>query len=538
MLLRYLFLLLYILASLHAEITLDDISSKPTSRAKDFLIWQYIKQGVSSTEAKIAYDQSSKKNYKLNRLYAKKVKDPYVIYRNKCRKKRDLFAINDKKCFKIALSPYKTLAMSKQERKRLATKVKSPKFIKLLKIQNEPYSPQAYKNYPADIILKMFINTTASHRKNNLNLLLDRELLNHMASSNKIHYFIKMVISNNKLDKLQKSLLLLDSEKLNADDNFRLALFHLKFNKNKSALKHLMRALEISKKSRERDKLSFWLYLITQDTKWLNKLVASTNINIYTLYAHEKKNIKITNYFSSLPITSDLNEINLSDPFTWESLHSKLRKTSKEELEKLVSKYQQRNMLPVQSYITEKIHSYKIHSYIMPYDEYLSEISKDEKALVYAIMRQESNFIPSALSRSFALGLMQMMPFLVKAMSKDMKLNTSYEDMFTPKTNIMYALKHLEWMKKSLYHPLFMAYAYNGGMGFLRKHLRNTGAFSKGKYEPFLSMETMRNSQSREYGKRVLANYVMYKKILGEDVSIIHLFQILMDPKETDRFRK
>ena len=82
-----------------------------------------------------------------------------------------------------------------------------------------------------------------------------------------------------------------------------------------------------------------------------------------------------------------------------------------------------------------------------------------------------------------------------------------------------------------------MAYAYNGGMGYLKKHLLNTGKFSTGKYEPFLSMELMANTEAREYGKKVLANYVIYKRILGEEVSIINLFDNLTDPKKTDRFR-
>jgi len=173
----------------------------------------------------------------------------------------------------------------------------------------------------------------------------------------------------------------------------------------------------------------------------------------------------------------------------------------------------------------------------MPYEDNLRDLSSDDKALVYAIMRQESTFIPSALSRSFALGLMQMMPFLVDAMAKDMKEKIDYNDMFIPEINLKYAIKHIEWMKKSLYHPLFMAYAYNGGMGFLRKYLKK-GTFLNKEYEPYLSMELMSNRESREYGKKVLANYVMYKKILGEEISIIHLFQTLKYPKKTDRFRK
>ncbi|MFT7004682.1 MAG: soluble lytic murein transglycosylase, partial [Sulfurimonas sp.] len=186
----------------------------------------------------------------------------------------------------------------------------------------------------------------------------------------------------------------------------------------------------------------------------------------------------------------------------------------------------------------EKVYKHRMHGYIMPYNRYLKNITTDEKALVYAIMRQESKLIPSALSSSYALGLMQLMPFVTDAISKQVKNPIkNYDEMFVPKNNINYALNHLKWMKKSLYHPLFMAYAYNGGMGFLRRYLE-TNTFNSGKYEPFLSMELMSNSQSREYGKKVLANYVMYKKIMGEDVSIIHLFDTLTNPKMTDRFRE
>ena len=132
---------------------------------------------------------------------------------------------------------------------------------------------------------------------------------------------------------------------------------------------------------------------------------------------------------------------------------------------------------------------------------------------------------------------MQIMPFLTDALSKEMHQKISYSDMFLPQVNLQYARKHIKWMKKSLSHPLFLAYAYNGGLGFLKKHLRG-GAFQSKKYEPYLSMELMQNVQSREYGKKVLANYVLYKKILGEDVSIIHLFQTLKDSTEIRRYGK
>ena len=533
--LRLFVLLSIVSALLSAEITLKEIQSKPTSRAKDFLIWQYLKQDISNKQADKAFALSSSYNKRVNWLYKKRTKDPFITYKKSCQKKRNLFNIKDKKCLQFALNPYKTLALNNKQRKQLSKKVESIAFNKLLKIQSEPYKIAAYRQYSPDTILKMFINTTSYHRRKNLNIELDKKFINKLASSNKIHYFIKMVMRDNKLTKLQKSLFKLDSKKLNSQDNFYLALFHLKHKREKSAIKHLKMALNKTKKSRTKNKLNFWLYKITKNKKYLQKTLKSTSIDIYSLYAHDKLKVRVKNYFAKLQTNHKKHKVDITDPFAWDKLREKIKKAPKNRLFSLAKKYKHSNMLPVQSYIYEKAYAFKKHSYIMPYKKYLESISKDEQALVYAIMRQESNFIPSALSRSFALGLMQMMPFLVDAMSKQAKEKITYKDMFKPEVNLRYAVKHIEWIKRSLYHPLFVAYGYNGGVNYFRKHLK-TGAFKKGKYEPFLSMELMRNVESREYGKRVLANYVMYKKILGEKVSIIHLFQKLKYPKKNHRY--
>jgi len=39
-----------------------------------------------------------------------------------------------------------------------------------------------------------------------------------------------------------------------------------------------------------------------------------------------------------------------------------------------------------------------------------------------------------------------------------------------------------------------------------------------------MSMEMMRNSETREYAKIVLANYAMYKKIYNQKFSIVEFF--------------
>jgi len=537
MLIKYLFLSLIILACANAEITLKDINSKPSCRAKDFMIWQYLQQDITPLQADKAYKQLSSTSDKLLFVYAKKTDNLKIKKIVSCKKRNDLLSIDDKKCLKLALSPYKTLSLTSKDRKRLSKKIDDKKTKKLLRIQSEPFHQKAYEKYDADTILTFFINTPTSFRRKNLNIYFDAKFINKLSSSWKISQFVKIVVNDENLNKLQLSLLNLDSLNLNSQTTFFLALNHLRHLSKPQAMEFLNIALEKSKHKIDEDKNYFWMYLVSGQKKYLKKLLLSMDINIYTLYAHEVLNEDFENYFTYVETVDTKSKENIQNPFDWNDILKKIKTTPKDKLFDLASSYKQPEMIPVQSFIIQKAYDFKMHGYIMPYNQYLENLTNDDKALIYAIMRQESHLIPSALSRSYALGLMQLMPFLVDAISKQCNDNVCYNDMFKPKKNIDYALKHLKWMKKSLYHPLFIAYAYNGGMGFLRRYLEK-GKFTNSKYEPFLSMELMSNAESREYGKKVLANYVMYKRIMGEKVSIVYLFDILKDPKKTDRFRE
>lgn len=538
MMIKTLLSLSLILACANAEITIGEIKSKPTSRAKDFIVWQYLHQNITPKQADEAFYELDGASNKLFYAYAKKSDREEIKETVSCIKEKDLLSIKDKDCLALAITPHKTLNMTKKQREELSKRVDSRSMQEILRIQSEPYTQKAYESYSVNTILTMFASATATYRRDNLNIHLDEQFLNNLATHWKISSFIKMVVNDDTLDKLQKSLLNLEGKKLNSDTNFWLALNQLNHSNKKEALKHLELSLSKTRHRIDSDKNYFWMYQVTNDEKYLKKLLLSMDINIYTLYAYEIMQESFDNYFSSVETTENRAQKNIQDPFHWNEIRHEIRTTPKSELIDLASAYKNKNMSPVQAMILEKAYNYKMHSYIMPYDAYLKDVSNDEKALVYAIMKQESHLIPSALSHSYALGLMQIMPFLVDALGKTQeKPLERYEEMFVPKTNINYALKHLEWMKKSLYHPLFMAYAYNGGMGFFKRYLLKDN-FNHGPYEPFISMELMSNSESREYGKKVLANYVMYKKILGEDISIVHLFDTLTQPKKTDRFRE
>jgi soluble lytic murein transglycosylase len=538
---KLLLFLSLIFAFSHAKITLDEIKSKPAGRTKNFMIWQYLKQDIKSYEADIAYSLVSGKIPKITKLYLKKSTNKSLEREIRCRGKRDLLSIKDDKCFKLALTPYKTLSLDDKEREQLLKRVKNKRVKNIVKIQAEPYSLKHFIRYDSETILTMFVSTTNRHRRNNLNLNLSESFLNHMfneqSSSWKKFTLIKKIINDKKLKNLQKSLLKYDGVGVNSDSNFLLGLNQLRYSNIDKAIKNFDLAIQKAKKQSRVDKNRFWQYLATKNKKYLRYLLLSSDINIYTLYAHDVLGEDFHNYFSKVITSEKYSDKNICDPFVWNEIVKEIKQTPKNKLLNLSQKYNQKDMAPVQAYIIERAYEFKRHAYIMPYDEYLKDLSIDEKALIYALMRQESRLIPSALSRSFALGLMQIMPFVADDLSKRIDNPIScYNDMFKPSYNLRYAIKHIRWLKKSFYHPLFIAYAYNGGAGFLRKHLKY-GAFSKGKYEPFMSMELMSNSESREYGKKVLANYVMYKKILKEEVSIEHLLSILTNPKKTDRYR-
>ncbi|MEA1954978.1 MAG: lytic transglycosylase domain-containing protein [Campylobacterota bacterium] len=519
------------------EITLEYINSKESGRAKNFLIWQYLKQDITPTQADKAYKQVTGNDYKIYNRYIKKTKNIDILKKLSCQKKTNLFDIKEYKCFKSAYSLTKALKLTKHKRKKLLSKLKLKKSKEILQLFDEPYSSKTYIKYTPEATLSFF-NRSRTFRRKNLNIDLDKKLINSLSTSWRISKFVKHVVNDDKLGKLQISLLNLETKNLNSQTIFFLALNHLRYKQENKSIEFFELSYKKAKKKIDKDKNLFWLYKTTKKDKYLKKLLASSDINIYTLYAYELSDKKQKNYFTTVKTGFFDSSKTIFDPFIWNEIKKEIKDTPKNQLFDLAENYSQDNMIPVKTFILEKAYKYNIHGFVMPYDEHLKELTNDKKALVYALMRQESNFIPAALSRSFALGLMQLMPFLVDALAKDFKEEITYNEMFIPKNNLKYALKHLKWMEKSLYHPLFMAYAYNGGMGFLKRHLLSTGKFSSGKHEPFLSMELMANTESREYGKKVLANYVMYKRILGEEVSIITLFDKLINPKHTDRFRE
>ena len=516
--------------SLYATVSLEYISTKPQSRARDFLIWEYLQHNdITPQKAKKVYKLvKNKNNPKIKKLYAKIVDDA-IRYELQCKKRKDLLKIEDDRCLNFAFSPYKTIKMSRFQRDQLLTRNLSMKNKKILQLQNEPCSFVRYREYDPDDVTSFLLTLPRSVFQSKFDKKLKKNDIEFLMCSLKFDRFVVRVVTDYSLKNLQRSLFSLSLKRLNSKSAFFLALNAVRYNQKKSAIRYLKTAYAKAKKQRERDKINFWLYLVSGDTLYLKNLLLSMSINIYTLYAHEKTNVEVVNYFNEVDTVAKKSSYNLQNPFDWLYILDTVHATKRSELFRLIrQQYKYEDLAPVQCFVIERAYNYKMHGYISPYDKYLKKLSKQQKAFFYSLMRQESTYIPSAISRSFAVGLMQLMPFLIDHIAKKKQEKIiSFTQLFDPEKNIQYAKIHLKWLQKVLdENPLFIAYAYNGGYGFFSRY-KKSGRFLQGKYEPFLSMEMMANTQTREYGKRVLANYVMYMKIYGEKFSLIGFFESL-----------
>jgi len=519
-------------------VTINEINDKPTSREKNFLIWQYLRQDINATQAAEAFYQVDTVNERFLFDYAKKSDEIEIKYTADCLQKLspDLMNISEDDCLYLALTPLKAQYLESYQRELIATRL-GDRFgdVQWLRSMNHNNHFTAFSD--ASSSLKLFLISGLQYRESHFNRLIDNDILTQLTTLGGFDQFVYLATTEQKLDKLQESLSNVSGGVYTAQTHFYLGINALKFNRTDNALFHFQESKRKSVSPMERDKNSFWIYRITKDEADLQTLAQSLDINMYTLWAKEKLGIETKNYFTTLP-TPDKGGFKGDNPFEWNKLHQELVATPPEKLYEIIERYDGEDSLAVQAYMIERAYTQYIHNYTMPYDQYMSTIGNDQKAMLYALMRQETRLIPGLISRSFALGLMQIMPFNVDSISKIHPLKIkSYNDMFSPEFSIAYSIEHMKHIESTLYNPVLMAYAYNGGIGFTKRLLMSGEYFNAGEHEPFMSMELVGNAESREYGKRVLANYVIYKKILGESVSIAAIFDSLTQPFLSDYFR-
>ena len=139
-----------------------------------------------------------------------------------------------------------------------------------------------------------------------------------------------------------------------------------------------------------------------------------------------------------------------------------------------------------------------------------------DRALIYALIRQESAFNPRAKSWAGARGLMQLMPRTAGFVAKDRRYRGAKRShLFRPEVNLELGQKYVEMLlaNPKIKGDLFqLAVAWNGGPGNLSKWLRRTDY----RNDPLLFIEGIPSKETRIFIERVLANLWIYRDRLGQ----------------------
>ncbi|WP_258436497.1 lytic transglycosylase domain-containing protein [Helicobacter monodelphidis] len=521
------------------------IKDKPKGIVRDFYIWQYLNENqLNSQQIHTAYALLNAKNPYLNKVLDRlgsKEPMPRDIECSKMDIKRAFK--EDEKCLSLAsvgkLKLFKT--MPKKESIAIADKLANayPHLSSAIRILSSSQFYQEILQANA-VVFTMVYDALSLKEKQRISQQSAIPVIEKLSQQNHQPFFnmLNTAALNAYSTPLKK--ILLHSDIIQAPHNtlFLLGLNELQFGSKQKALRYMQRVQNSKAQRFFIDRALLWQYLITQNQQFLQEILASNHVNIFSLFAAEKlaqqPNFKIVH---SLPsISTQKPPFDATDPYVWQNISStQLSTTDVAKLTEIIPYFSYQETMPQLAFLMQKINKFTINYFIVPFENLVSWDSREQKSFVLAIARQESHFIPTLISRSFALGMMQIMPAYVKPFAEEMGRNDiEYNDLFQPKIALEMGRHYIRKLQKEYKHPLFVAYAYNGGPTFLRKLLAKEELFLKNRqYEPWLSLELIPYEETRFYGMRVLANYIIYEKYFGGDVNLEKLLQqTLIYPKK------
>jgi len=159
-------------------------------------------------------------------------------------------------------------------------------------------------------------------------------------------------------------------------------------------------------------------------------------------------------------------------------------------------------------------HGYPVPGFAMP--------AAPERALQLAIMRQESNFDPTAQSPAGALGLMQLMPATARAMARATKQTYNKNRLKSdPAYNVRLGSVFLDDLVGDFDGSYIMAAAgYNAGPSRARQWANTYGDPRLPDVDAVDWIESIPFSETRNYVQRVMENVMVYRAILGNTLSV------------------
>jgi soluble lytic murein transglycosylase len=155
------------------------------------------------------------------------------------------------------------------------------------------------------------------------------------------------------------------------------------------------------------------------------------------------------------------------------------------------------------------------------YSELVNKNAKGYKLdpfLIVGLMRQESSFNPDSLSRSGAIGLMQLMPktgkneFKKRYKSAFSEKDWHEEILYIPRVNISLGSQHMaHLLKKAKGDPVIALAGYNAGLSRALKWKKTIIT-----PDPDLFIEMIPFRETKAYVKKVMRNYFNYITLYGD----------------------
>ncbi len=142
--------------------------------------------------------------------------------------------------------------------------------------------------------------------------------------------------------------------------------------------------------------------------------------------------------------------------------------------------------------------------------------STAEKALVLALIRQESGFHRTALSPTGARGLMQLMPATALRVARAIRVAFSPRKLDDPRFNVRLGSAYLDGLLDDFQGSYILALAaYNAGPARARRWIRDFGDPRDPKVDVVDWIETIPFTETRNYVQRVMENVEIYRRRLG-----------------------
>jgi peptidoglycan lytic transglycosylase len=148
-----------------------------------------------------------------------------------------------------------------------------------------------------------------------------------------------------------------------------------------------------------------------------------------------------------------------------------------------------------------------------------------EPALVYAVSRQESAFLQTAVSRSGARGLLQLMPATAREVATDLQLPYNLARLTQdPSYNVILGATYLEGLLERFTGSYILTIAgYNAGGGRVTQWIESFGDPRDENIDPIDWIEMIPFNETRNYVQRVLANLQVYRARLNNNRQVLDL---------------